>query len=99
MLKPKEIVYANLTLLLKEANSKKPAEFVTLRGVVYKESADGLYHPTFKNDTLERLKVKEPLKVVSVEVIVSLGFANTTNDYTEFIKSDEKRNDITGAYE
>ncbi len=76
MLKPKEIVFANLTLLVKEAKGKAPAEFVTLRGVVYKESADGRYKPTFKNDTLERLKVKEPLKVVSVEVIVSLGFAN-----------------------
>lgn len=61
--------------MLKEATSKKAAEFVTLRGVVYKET-DGLYHPTFKNAILERLKVKEPLKVVSVEVIVSLGFAN-----------------------
>lgn len=76
MLKPREIVYANITLLLKEATAKKPAEFVTLRGVVYKESADGRYKPTFPNPTLERLKVKEPLKVVSVEVIVSLGFAN-----------------------
>lgn len=76
MLKPKEIVFANITLLLKEAKGKNPAEFVTLRGVVYKESADELYHPTFKNPILERLKVKEPLKVVSVEVIVSLGFAN-----------------------
>ncbi len=76
MLKPLEIVYANLTLLLKETTTKKPAEFITLRGVVYKESADGKYKPTFPNPTLERLKVKEPLKVVSVEVIASLGFAN-----------------------
>jgi len=75
MLKPKEIVFANLTLLLKEAKGKNEAEFVTLRGVVYKQT-DGLYHPTFANKQLERLKVKEPLKVVSVEVIVSLGFAN-----------------------
>lgn len=76
MLKPKEIIYGNLTLLLKEAKGKTPAEFVTLRGVVYKEAPDGLYRPIFKNPILERLKVKEPLKVVSVEVIVSLGFAN-----------------------
>lgn len=75
MLKPLEIVYANLTLLLKEATTKKPAEFITLRGVVYKDT-NGYYKPTFPNPTLDRLKVKEPLKVVSVEVIVSLGFAN-----------------------
>jgi len=76
MLEPNQIVFANLTLLLKEATAKKSAEFVTLRGVVYKESEDGKYHPTFKNPTLERLKVKEPLKVVSIEVITSLGYAN-----------------------
>lgn len=98
-LEPNQIVYANLTLLLKEATAKKPAEFITLKGVVYKESADGKYKPTFPNPTLDRLKVKEPLKVVSIEVIVSLGYANTTNDYTEVNKSDEKRNNITGAYE
>ena len=76
MLKPNEIVFCNITLLLKEATAKNSAEFVTLRGVVYKESADGLYHPTFANKQLAQLKVTHPLKVVSVEVIVSLGFAN-----------------------
>lgn len=76
MLRPREIVYCNLTLLVKEAKGKVPAEFVTLKGVVYKEAEDGLYRPIFKNPILEKLKVKEPLKVVSVEVIVSLGFAN-----------------------
>jgi len=76
MLKPNEIVFGNITLLLKEAKGKSPAEFVTLRGVVYKEEADGKYHPTFKNPILERLKVKEHLKVVSIEVITSLGYAN-----------------------
>lgn len=76
MLEPNEIVFANLTLLLKEEKGKNPAEFVTLRGVVYKERVDGKYKPTFPNPVLDRLKVKEPLKVVSVEVIVSLGYAN-----------------------
>ena len=76
MLEPRHIVYCNLTLVLKEATSKSKAEFVTLKGVVYKEAPDGLYRPIFKDPTLERLKVKEPLKVFSVEVIVSLGYAN-----------------------
>ena len=76
MIDKDEIVYCNLTLLLKESKGKKPAEFIKLRGVVYKESADGKYHPSFPNKQLDRLKVKEPLKVVSVEVIVSLGYAN-----------------------
>lgn len=36
MLEPRQIVYCNLTLVLKEATSKSKAEFVTLKGVVYK---------------------------------------------------------------
>lgn len=74
-LKDREIVYANLTLLYKEATNKDNAKHIVLRGVVYKH-LDGYYHPTFKNDVLERNKVTEPLKVISVEVIVSLGYAN-----------------------
>lgn len=38
-------------------------------------------------------------KVLSVEVIKSLGFANNSKEYTEAKKSLEKRNSITGAYE
>lgn len=38
-------------------------------------------------------------KVLKVEVIKSLGFANNSKEYTEVKKSGEKRNSITGAYE
>ena len=38
-------------------------------------------------------------KVLDIDVICSLGFENLTNEYTEVKKSDEKRNNITGAYE
>ena len=56
---------------------------ITLNKVVYKEK-DGYY----KGD-----------KVLKVDVIKSLGFANNSKDYTEVKKSGEKRNSITGAYE
>lgn len=38
-------------------------------------------------------------KVIKVDIIKSLGFENTTKEYIELNKSDEKRNNITGAYE
>ena len=38
-------------------------------------------------------------KVLDIDVICSLGFENLSNEFTEVKKSDEKRNNITGAYE
>lgn len=51
--------------------------------VVYKE-VDGLY----KGD-----------RVIDIEIISRLGFENRTKGYDIGIRSDEKRNNITGAYE
>jgi hypothetical protein len=39
------------------------------------------------------------LKVIKIDVITSLGFENLSNEYTEVKQSNEKRNNITGAYE
>lgn len=80
----KEIFYCNLTL----QNGK---DNIYLKNVVYKDN-----NGYFKNI---RLGIKEPLKVLKVEVIKSLGFENLSNEYTEIKKSDEKRNNITGAYD
>ncbi len=80
----KEIFYCNLTL----QNGK---DTIYLKNVVYKEE-DGF----FKNI---RLGIKEPLKVIKIDVISSLGFENLSNEYTEVKQSSEKRNKITGAYE
>lgn len=44
-------------------------------------------------------KYKEPLKIIKREIIKSLGFENKTNGYVNAIKSNEKRNEITGAYD
>jgi hypothetical protein len=38
-------------------------------------------------------------KVLDIDIISVLGYENLTNDYTEIKKSDEKRNNITGAYD
>jgi hypothetical protein len=80
----KEIIFCNLTL----QNGK---EKIHLKNVVYKNE-----NGYFKNI---RLGIKEPLKVISIEVIKSLGYENLSNEYTEVNKSNEIRNKITGAYE
>jgi hypothetical protein len=83
-MKRKEIFYCNLTL----QDGKNTIE---LKKVVYKEE-EGY----FKN---VRLGIKEPLKVIKIDIITSLGFENLSNEYTEVKQSNEKRNNITGAYE
>jgi hypothetical protein len=80
----KEIIYCNLTL----QNGK---DKIHLKNIVYKDE-DGF----FKNS---RLGIKEPLKVLKIDIIQSLGFENLSNEFTEVKKSNEKRNNITGAYE
>jgi len=80
----KEIFYCNLTL-------QKGKDKIYLKEVVYKET-DGYFKRS-------RLGIKEPLKVVKVDIIKSLGFENTSKDFTEVKKSYETRNKITGAYE
>jgi hypothetical protein len=80
----KEIFYCNLTVLFKG----KPVE---LKEVVYKET-DGYY----RKKTLFK---EEPVKVIKVDVIKSLGFSVEQNGHTEVKKSDEQRNKVTGAYD
>jgi hypothetical protein len=80
----KEIFYCNLTL----QNGK---DNMYLKNVVYKYN-----NGYFKNI---RLGIKEPLKVLKIDIIKSLGFENISNKYYEVKKSNEKRNNITGAYE
>jgi len=42
---------------------------------------------------------KSPLKIIKKEVIKSLGFENKNNGFVNAIKSEEKRNIITGSYD
>lgn len=80
---PTEIFHANL--LVQDGKTKK-----WIKDVVYKYT-DGYFH--------NRRYVKEPLKVLKVDVIKSLGFDAIDLGFKEVQKSDEKRNEITGAYE
>lgn len=46
-----------------------------------------------------KTKLKEDLFILDIEIIKELGFKHKSNNFTKAIKSDEKRNTITGAYE
>ena len=46
-----------------------------------------------------KLGIKENCKILKIDIISSLGFENTNKGFDLGIKSEEKRNNITGAYE
>lgn len=48
---------------------------------------------------INKTKKNENLTVLDIEIIQELGWKHRTKDYTEAKKNDEKRNNITGAYE
>lgn len=79
----REIFYCNLTVDYKG----KPT---LVKEVVYKET-DGYYR--------KKSMFTEPVKVLKVDIIKSLGFEVEQSGHTEVKKSDEQRNKITGAYE
>lgn len=83
-----EIVYCNLTI---EYKGNKHM----LKEVVYKNDGNLFY----KRSCLEKLKIKEAVKVIDVNVISRLGFENKSKEFTEVKANNEKRNKITGAYE
>lgn len=79
----KEIFYCNLTIL----HNNKP---LIIKEVIYKET-DGFYH--------NKKMFNNPVKVIKIDVIKSLGFENISNGHIEVQKSQEQRNIITGAYD
>ena len=83
-----EIVFCNLII---DYKGKKHE----LEKVVYKNNGNLFY----KRNVLDKLNIKEPVKVDNIKVISRLGFENTAKGFTEVKGSDEKRNKITGAYE
>jgi hypothetical protein len=80
----KEIFYCDLTVLF---NKKE----VIVKDVVYKET-DGYY-------SNRKLFKDEKVKVLKINIIKSLGFENISSDFTNVQKSNEVRNNITGAYD
>jgi len=83
-----EIVYCDLTI---EHKGNKHI----LKKVVYKNNGKLFY----KKSHLEKLNIKDSVKVLDVNVITRLGFENKSKEYTEVKANNEKRNKITGAYE
>jgi len=83
-----EIVYCDLTI---EHKGNKHI----LKKVVYKNNGKLFY----KKSHLEKLNIKDLVKVIDVNVISRLGFENKSKEYTEVKANNEKRNKITGAYE
>jgi len=80
---PREIFYCNLTVDFK-------GKATLVKEVVYKET-DGYYR--------KKSMFTEPVKVLKVDIIKSLGFEVENLSHTDVTKSDEQRNKITGAYE
>ena len=80
---PTEIFRANLLV-----QTDKGPKWV--KDVVYKHT-DGYFH--------RKRYFKEPVKVLQVEVIKSLGFSFEGLTHTEVQKSEETINTTTGAYE
>ena len=83
-----EIVYCNMTIKHK---SKK----YELKNIVYKNVGKKFT----KKHYLKPLGINEDVEIIDIKILSRLGFENTTKDYTEVKKSNEKRNNITGAYE
>jgi hypothetical protein len=83
-----EIVYCDLTIIYKGTKHK-------LEKVVYKNDGNLFYKKTL----LDKLKIKEPVKVEDIKIISRLGFESKATGYTEVKKNDEQRNKITGTYE
>ena len=83
-----EIVFCDLTIMHKGTKHE-------LKKVVYKNDGDLFY----KRSYLEKLNIKEPVKVDGVNIISRLSFENKAKGFTEVKGSDEKRNKKTGAYE
>lgn len=83
-----EIVYCNMTIYYKN-------KYYKLKKVVYKNDGQLFY----ERKHLESLNIKEPVVISDIEIISRLGFENKAKGYTEVKRSEEKRNNITGAYE
>lgn len=83
-----EIVYCNMTIYYKN-------KYYKLKKIVYKNENKLFY----KRKHLEPLNIKEPVVIYDIEIISRLGFENKATGYTEVKRSEEQRNNITGAYE
>jgi len=87
-MKGKEIIHANIKVTHKKKQIKI-TDIVIL-------SDDKIFN---NKRVLKKYGIKDPIAIDEIEVISSLGFQNSTSEFATVKKSDEKRNEITGAYE
>lgn len=88
IVKKGEIVFCNMTIEYKGKNH-------LLKEIVYKNVGKKFT----KKHYLKPLGINEDVKIIDIKILSRLGFENKGNEYTEVKKSNEKRNNITGAYE
>jgi len=76
----------------------------TQQGVVFSCSYEGYSNVLKWSDSHDKrfislLGAEEDLTITKIEILQHLGFKNKSKSFTEVVASDEKRNNITGAYE
>ena len=85
------------TIYLINAKFKYKKKQYKLLEVVWKYKGNNQYT---RMRVLEGIKVKQPVTLYDIEIIKELGHENKgILDYIKAKKSDEQRNNTTGAYE
>lgn len=98
MIERGQIVLCNLTL--QDNKGKKIELKKVLFSFPYDRDRMYLHYSDFEDRRLiHKAKKKEDLRVLKIEVLKELGYKSNTKKYTEVKKNEEKRNNITGAYE
>ena len=85
------------TIYLINAKFKYKKKQYKLLDVVWKYQGNNQYT---RMRVLEKMKVKQPVTLYGIEIVKELGHENKgILDYVKAKKSDEQRNNTTGAYE
>ena len=99
-----EIIYGEVTITYKQKNVNKKK---TLTDIVFArkyECGFPLLDTSLYSGILRKLDKKSNslisnMKVIDIKVKARTGFISISRGYTLATKNDEKRNNITGAYE
>jgi hypothetical protein len=97
MIKPGQIVYANLTF-----RTKKGGTLVAKQQVIAREYDKPLKTVYTKKDdeyALARFKIKEDVTLVSLEIIADLGMKNKSNGYSVVNKSESDERQDNGSFQ
>lgn len=95
--KPGQIVYCKMVCITKSGKVLNAKPFVY--AYPYNHTNDLSYLLQDDKLIIRKFNVQEDLTIKSIEIISYHGFKNKSKGFTEVQKSDEKRNNVTGAYE